>query len=967
MVAKKSLKNKEKQKKDVKETRNKEPSEEASEWRPETTANNEEKETLSRIYTRFVELVQEQGGLSKEHRQELLVKRGLTQATIQQACLLSADTPVEIRQNPRRQINASMSALCQDFSKDELVKAGLLREIEPSKRQPEGGHEIVRQLTNGGIIIPYLDEKGEKVLYLRAHKYGPKNIDLELYGLNHLQDNPEQIVITEGEFKALALQQCGIPAIATPGIAAFGGKHFKRLVLALTRANVRKVIVLFDNEIKNDPAFPSYKENPLSRWDTDYWACRIARQLYTQEGIDSALIARFPDDWRIDGKIDPDGALAFGRTPEELKEVIASATIAKKYLTWLPQEGQIVTSYRLAKDRLHFSSLKEEQGIYKWSAGENTQELSNFTLAPKHQRRRATGILERIFVATNTLGESREVILSPNDLGTLGGFVRCIENEGNFIWRGNNIQLSYLKERLFLLLPPRVAEETESFGRQKDGSWVFGDAILAPATQRAFSADEDGIIWQGEGLNGLLPLLDEKDPAPKMHVPEKFEPSEKELPKPSEIYEALRDTYGSPGAGLVLGWSLACIFSDEIYTAFGHFPILGLFAEKGAGKSRIADLIRCQWGDDSGGVGRCDLSKMSHTAIGRMLAKYRSLPLFLDEFRNNLGARKEVVIRSIYDRSPLRYGEKSNDLRTVGHPIRACAILAGEEIPSDPALRSRCIEVPIIKRERNPGHFDECNKLMKETLSLVRWSILRSTTLGERVITCINLVKTKMHLDLGSTRDERILETYAVSVGALAAIAVELEGEKCQSMGRELMEWVTGEVVDIQSDRDDSDHAARFFDVLATLVTQDDSRGPRERRLIDPGVDLYQATDRRLNNSHVDISRDGNILYLHFSNAFKAYKEHERGQGNSSFSEGTLKDYLKKASYVDRGSDNKGYSRPWGRNRTRARVWKIHLEHESCPERAKELGEILVAIREQGERVSEECEIHPEVHPSYKA
>lgn len=86
-----------------------------------------------------------------------------------------------------------------------------------------------------------------------------------------------------------------------------------------------------------------------------------------------------------------------------------------------------------------------------------------------------------------------------------------------------------------------------------------------------------------------------------------------------------------------------------------------------------------------------------------------------------------------------------------------------------------------------------------------------------------------------------------------------------------------------QSDRDDSDHAARFFDVLATLVTQDDSRGPRERRLIDPGVDLYQATDRRLNNSHVDISRDGNILYLHFSNAFKAYKEHERGQGNSSF------------------------------------------------------------------------------------
>ena len=45
---------------------------------------------------------------------------------------------------------------------------------------------------------------------------------IELYCRYLLKDKPSEIVLTEGEFKAAALLQWGIPALAMPGISAFG-------------------------------------------------------------------------------------------------------------------------------------------------------------------------------------------------------------------------------------------------------------------------------------------------------------------------------------------------------------------------------------------------------------------------------------------------------------------------------------------------------------------------------------------------------------------------------------------------------------------------------------------------------------------------------------------------------------------------------------------------------------------------
>ena len=95
---------------------------------------------------------------------------------------------------------------------------------------------------------------------IRPTQLGFKNIPIQVYCRAALKQRPEHVIMTEGEFKKVALCQWGIPSIAIPGISSFGEKHFDRLVYLLREFEVKKVTVIFDSEEKGNPAFKNYKE-----------------------------------------------------------------------------------------------------------------------------------------------------------------------------------------------------------------------------------------------------------------------------------------------------------------------------------------------------------------------------------------------------------------------------------------------------------------------------------------------------------------------------------------------------------------------------------------------------------------------------------------------------------------------------------------------------------------------------------
>lgn len=269
--------------------------------------------------------------LNGTDRAKLKNRRGFTDETIDKLGFKSNNQSNRIH----------LEALAQEFPIDLLVSEGI---FVPDKKS--GGYKPNAQFLGWGItnkkkengeriwdwteptLIPYLDED-RQCFYIRPHKGGARKPhdeeDDDSFCSSHvycpflLADLEAgfdgAVVLTEGEHKADALFQCGIPALAIPGITFVRNLTFREeLVGLLRRFGITDVVVCFDNEVKDDPRYQDkYKADPWDRWDTPMWAEFIAIDLqreYFSSVSGDIRIGVIPDELREDGKADFDSVLA---------------------------------------------------------------------------------------------------------------------------------------------------------------------------------------------------------------------------------------------------------------------------------------------------------------------------------------------------------------------------------------------------------------------------------------------------------------------------------------------------------------------------------------------------------------------------------------------------------------------------------------------------------------------------------
>ena len=296
----------------------------------------ERKEAFVSLFDDFIQRV----GLSADHRRHLNQERKLS-ADFVAGRFATGD--------PERVQAALRSLVEQGVEQKTLVQARLL---EPGK---DGGEPRPPDyLINGDVLILYQNLDGEGIA-LRAHKMQPKGERLELYGLDHIRGK-EHALIVEGEFGAAAATCHGIPTLGVPGVAAFVGRNYPRLLKCLTKAGIEQVTILYDLEDRTSYQLPSgepnprHKPQPFSRWDVEFNAVRLARRL-TADGITTG-ITQFPEDWMRNGKVDLDQALKDGHTAEEIREVIDAAVLPDEYLESLTDEGKEVVLAKLGENRV---------------------------------------------------------------------------------------------------------------------------------------------------------------------------------------------------------------------------------------------------------------------------------------------------------------------------------------------------------------------------------------------------------------------------------------------------------------------------------------------------------------------------------------------------------------------------------------------------------------------------------------
>lgn len=732
-----------------------------------------------KIYQRLVELAH----LTPEHREETKKNRGFSDKTIDAMQLRSGGD----------YIAGVLEQLKTEFTPEELTLSGVMVKQNNTLIPCE-------QLLDNRILIPYLDENGH-VYHLRPHKLGFKDVAPQPFCRYFLRGHHESIILTEGEFKAVALAaEWGIPAISVPGISSFSGKYFERLTGLLTEFGVRQVVVIFDNEEKGDPALPNFKQRTEDRYDTPFWAYILGYKL-GKEGFQTT-IGNLPDEWRENGKIDFDGALAQGRTKQDIEKVIQTAVPPKEFLDSLTDEAQQIVRRKVAR---FFKKFSIRRNFNKYDAirfkGNETYEetISNFVINIKSNYYTSDGVIRNIELV-NEFGETSESFtLEPGDMAGGDSFKKFCFAKGNYIFKGSSQDLINIWELEFARDTGTVIHVPEKIGRIKANLWLFGNMAIKDG--KVYRPGEDGVIWvDGEGYKPQSLHLSPKDEPIEDAIPSLYE-GEIDI---ANIADRMKKCVGGYEAYVGIGWVVMTIFSSDIFRKYKCLPFLFPTGKRESGKSSFMRWIIRFFGIESDGI---SLSETTQNYIMRALGYFSSLGVWFDEYRNEPQVtKKDGYLRSAYNRQLSGKGIK-NTFGARGYDVAGTIAVSGEEVPKDSGLFTRSCFIQMSSNKRDRRYFDDLNAEAEKFSGFVYHLILNYEKYRDAIIENIQELK---RLLVGLRISDRTAENWAILAGCFLTTVKE-DGH--------FVAWIKKTCQDLKMSGE-NDHALNvFWDDINYLVS----------------------------------------------------------------------------------------------------------------------------------------------------
>lgn len=731
-------------------------------WEPENSKRNQELKVVSaptkptkkvdkpvnpdkHPYHRLIELVH----LTDEHRQELKVKRGFADQTIDTFMFRSGG----------EYIIDVVEQLKKEYPLEDLVETGILKEIN-------GTYLIENQLTDGRILIPYIDEDG-KIYHLRPHKLGFEGIPIQPYCKFLLKDKPAKIVLTEGEFKANALWQWGIPGLAIPGISSFGGNNFDRLVDLLKLYEVKEIVVIFDSETKDNPAYPNFKEKIEDRYDTQYWSYMMAYKL-NKEGFRTS-VGWLPPEWRDNGKIDFDGALAKGKTKADIEKVIAKAKSYKEFLASLDEDGQRVVKRKIAK---HFTKLnirrefnKYVTTVYPPGKGEPYEKtISNFVINIVANFYAGDTIVRNVELV-NEYGEKSDIIpMEPGAMAGVNEFKKFVLSKGNYIFEGTATDLVNIWKYEFLNNTGELIYMPEQIGWiDRHNLWLFGNMAIKDG--KVYKPDNDGIIWvNGKGFKPQSLSINASGATTEDAIPSLCE-TEVDI---KDIAYKLKQSIGGYEAYMGIGWVVATIFSKDIFAKYKCMPILFPHGKRESGKSTFMRWLMAFFGIETEGISVGKTTTQNY--IARALAYWSCLGTWFDEYRNEAGViEKDGLFRSAYNRQLSGKGT-ATAFQAKGFAVHSSIAISGEELPKDNGLFTRCIPLQISSYKRDRTWYEWINKNSEYFSGFVYHLIVNYDRYRQKILNNIAELKQAL-VERGIT--DRTAENWAICAASFESTVLE--------------------------------------------------------------------------------------------------------------------------------------------------------------------------------------------------
>lgn len=793
----------------------------------------------------------EMATLTDKHKEELINKRGLSEQTIKLFGFGSGGPHLLSFEEEFVKIMESGGVREQD-----LVLSGVF--IHDGKRVRVNPILLREENTIGdkkvsNILIPYRNFEGE-VYYVRPHKLGFSGLPSEVFQEWNLRDKPYEIILTEGEFKAVAAVQYGFPTISIPGISSFSENKFPDLSKKLKAYDVKRIVILFDNETKDDPNITErYKANPNNRYDTQFYAYYMASRL-EKEGAFEVVIATLPDGWKENGKIDIDGAAAQLRTQGEMKKIVYDAVPRNDYLRELSSEAKQMV-LRKQSQKHHRSKIHKQFNRYivtkQTNKGSFDIAISNFVMRVVATHDTPEGVKREIELVNEFGRHSSPFTISSEAMASGDAFRTFVLNKGDFIWRGNTDDLLTIWESEFLMMDEgRFIIESDHIGwLDREKIWLFGN-VAVKEDGSEIRPDKNNIFWLDK--KGIKPIpLSAKggimEGMPYMHLGSGFDIV--------EFKKRMSEIIGENESNLIIGWITSVLFMEEIFAVYRSFPFLFVTGRWQSGKSTIAEWVMNFFGIENSAKA---ISQTTPVAIQRSLAYYSCLPFGLDEYRNTKDiAYKNGFLRNVYNRQSAGKGVKESEHGLREAKVRGTLIISGEETPKDGALLSRCIVIFISRAKRLVNNFSWMMAHRTNFSAHVYGVLKKKHSITSRFMQSMEEWKT--YFIKADVNDRTAINYATVMAGYTLAFGDDLT----------FAEWISKETKTVQSEHGEEQAISVFLEDLGVLKT---------RKLIDENYWVV----------------DNNKIYLYFHGLMQIWaQEFRKTRGEEAFKEGSIRAYLR--------------------------------------------------------------------------
>lgn len=778
----------------------------------------------------------------------------------------------------------AVKAVREEVGDEACIEAGILIE-----RLGSTLGEVHPDLLEPNIVIPF--RRAGRWVYWQTHKKALSSdiADIEPYLPRDNMAGDLPIVITESAFKAAAAYQMGFPAVGLPGISSFAGKHFERLARRLYEEGAEDLVIIFDNEIK-DGSEGRIVEDPMRRYDTQYYAFLLAWRLskYTKHAEDEEIaepeqafrrvrIGTLPDEWREEGKIDIDGALAQGHTAEEFASVVNGSRTPNSFMeTEKAKSNESSRVLGRKVDEFFFrarAEVREDRGGMSYyvfrtskSSGDTYRSyISDFVLRIRNRYETPEGCVREAVMINRRGDKSDPFMIDPAEMASLQSFKTACYARGDFTWTGTIHQMQEVFQLELLRRDGRVIRQPDHVGWVEDaGGWLFGNCLIKPGGE-VIEPDENGVIWQGDEGWAAIPLASGE--AGARGIPEVYLGDER--PDFRKVTNQLAANWSDYHAiKLCVGWICACLTSHWIFKEFRAFPLM--FIE---GKARSGKTTLTRWLSLMAGIGESGdhIEEATNVGVSRNVAYLSSLPYELVEYRNNRRVRdKEGLMRVIWDRQGTSKGVRA-EFGTRRAIVRSGMMVNGQDAPPDHALLTRFVMINLKKadlsKESGNDTYRSMNRLGRKLSSLVR---LIAEKMADPEVFVQHCREMLAWLEEQGTRDERTAINYGIAAAGYDFFICDGESDQ------DFLKWLVQETQATYVEHEEEDLIPTFISDLDELWRKG-----------------------KINNAVVHrSSRTPEHIWVHVPSAYSAWQEFNRTRGREeAWTKRALISYLKEESW----------------------------------------------------------------------